>query len=63
MTRHIEEVLAERGERLLLVETSGLPAFEGTRAFYLKCGFTEVGRASYRATPHIYFERRLGETA
>jgi GNAT superfamily N-acetyltransferase len=29
----------------------------GAGDFYRKCGFTEVGRAEYRATPLIYFER------
>ena len=28
----------------------------GAGAFYLKCGFREVGRATYRATPLVYFE-------
>ena len=31
----------------------------GAGAFYLKCGFTEVGRADYRGVPLIYFERIL----
>ena len=29
----------------------------GAGDFYRKCGFTEVGRAVYRNTPLIYFER------
>jgi GNAT superfamily N-acetyltransferase len=29
----------------------------GAGDFYRKCGFTEVGRAFYRHTPLIYFER------
>jgi GNAT superfamily N-acetyltransferase len=29
----------------------------GAGDFYRKCGFTEVGRAEYRGTPLIYFER------
>jgi GNAT superfamily N-acetyltransferase len=29
----------------------------GAGDFYRKCGFTEVGRATYRHTPLIYFER------
>ncbi|MCG8652575.1 MAG: GNAT family N-acetyltransferase, partial [Pirellulales bacterium] len=33
---HVERALAARGERVLLVETSGLPSFERTRAFYRK---------------------------
>ena len=28
----------------------------GAGGFYRKCGFTEVGRATYRNTPLIYFE-------
>jgi GNAT superfamily N-acetyltransferase len=35
---HVERALTARGGRLLLVEASGLPSFERTRAFYLKCG-------------------------
>jgi len=31
---HIENHLKNRGERILLVETSGLPAFESSRNFY-----------------------------
>jgi GNAT superfamily N-acetyltransferase len=36
-----------------------LDAFDaegGAGEFYRKCGFREVGRASYRNTPHIFFE-------
>ena len=39
LMRHLEAGLAGRGERLLLVETSGLPEFARTRAFYLKNGY------------------------
>ena len=49
----------------LVVEWGGdalrLDAYDaeaGAGEFYLKCGFTEVGRASYRANPLIYFEYR-----
>lgn len=31
----------------------------GAGEFYRKCGFLEVGRASYRSTPLIYFEMVL----
>lgn len=41
---HIEEMLAERGERILLVETSGLESFDYVRAFYRKNGFEEEAR-------------------
>jgi ribosomal protein S18 acetylase RimI-like enzyme len=44
LMRHVEELLAARGERLLLVETSGLPSFERTRAFYRKIGYVEEAR-------------------
>lgn len=40
----IEEDLKESNQRLLLVETSGLPEFEQTRSFYKKLGFTEEAR-------------------
>jgi ribosomal protein S18 acetylase RimI-like enzyme len=41
---HVEQALTARGGRLLLVETSGLPSFERTRAFYRKCGYEEEAR-------------------
>ena len=40
----IEAMLGARGERVLLVETSGLPAFSRTRAFYEGCGYDEEAR-------------------
>ena len=44
MMRYVEQTLRTRGERLLLVETSGLPDFEYQRAFYQRCGYTEEAR-------------------
>ncbi len=44
LLRHVEPVLAARGERVLLVETSGLPSFERTRTFYHKCGYEQEAR-------------------
>ncbi len=41
---HIERLLAAAGERLLLVETSGLPDYERTRQFYRKLGYVEEAR-------------------
>jgi GNAT superfamily N-acetyltransferase len=32
----------------------------GAGPFYARCGFTEVGRTSYRNTPLIYYEMLLG---
>ena len=29
----------------------------GAGPFYEKCGFTEMGRVTYRITPLIYYER------
>ena len=39
LVRHVEKELEDRGARLLIVETSGLPAFATARAFYARCGF------------------------
>ncbi len=44
MVQYVEQKLAARGERILLVETSGLDGFEDTRAFYRKCGYEEEAR-------------------
>ncbi|MCJ8280082.1 MAG: GNAT family N-acetyltransferase [Rivularia sp. ALOHA_DT_140] len=41
---HVEKTLTENGDRLLLVETSGLPNFEMTRKFYRKQGYEEEAR-------------------
>lgn len=44
LLRYVEDALAARGERILLVETSGVPEFEYQRAFYRKCGYEEEAR-------------------
>ena len=44
MLRYIEQTLTQRGERLLLVETSGLDSFEKTREFYRKSGYEQEAR-------------------
>jgi GNAT superfamily N-acetyltransferase len=36
---YLEALLKANGERILLVETSGLPEFEQTRKFYKKCSY------------------------
>jgi ribosomal protein S18 acetylase RimI-like enzyme len=41
---HVEALLSNRGELLLLVETSGLPSFERMRSFYRKCAYGEEAR-------------------
>jgi ribosomal protein S18 acetylase RimI-like enzyme len=47
----VERLLQARDARVLLVETSGLPEFEATRAFYAKCAFVQEARIRdfYRA--------------
>lgn len=34
----------------------------GAGGFYTRCGYTEVGRKTYRTTPLIYFELRLSDS-
>ena len=41
---HVEAQLAASGERVLLVETSGLPEFARTRGFYAGLGYDEEAR-------------------
>ncbi len=41
---HVEAQLVAAGARVLLVETSGLPAFARTRAFYAGLGYEEEAR-------------------
>ncbi len=44
MMGYVEQLLASCGERVLLVETSGLPSYARTRRFYRKCGYDEEAR-------------------
>lgn len=44
LLRHVEDDLRSRSQRLLLVETSALPAFDRARAFYRACGYDEEAR-------------------
>ena len=44
LVRYAEAEIAKRGGRILLIETSGLPEFETTCAFYRKCGYSEEAR-------------------
>lgn len=41
MMRYIENLLREKGNRILIVETSGKPGFELTREFYHKCNYVQ----------------------
>jgi len=40
----VEDDLRNRGQRLLLVDTSGTAQYDRTRDFYAKCGYTAVAR-------------------
>lgn len=44
LMKHVEKMLTERGERVLLVETSGTDDFEYVREFYRNSGFKEEAR-------------------
>ena len=44
LLQYVEQFLMKQGERLLLVETSGMECFELTRLFYRKNGYDEEAR-------------------
>ena len=44
LMHYVESMLVARGERILLVETSGLPTFADTRAFYHSIGYIQEAR-------------------
>lgn len=44
LLHHVEGVLRERQQRLLVVETSGTPQYDRTRRFYEKLDYTAVAR-------------------
>ena len=49
LVAHLESVLQTRAARLLIVETSGLPAFAAARSFYSSAGF------NYEATIKSFY--------
>ena len=60
---HAERDLAGRGQRLLLVQTSGVPSFERTRAFYAGLGYDEEARVRDYYEPGddmVLFRKALG---
>jgi ribosomal protein S18 acetylase RimI-like enzyme len=62
MLKYVENHLKELGERLLLVETSGLPNFEKTREFYLKNNYEKEAtiREYYKeGDDKIIFRKKL----
>ncbi len=44
LVRHLEAILKDRGQRVLIADTSGTDAFRQTRAFYRKNGYSEEAR-------------------
>lgn len=44
LMRHLEQTLSQRNGRVLIVETSGLPDFDRTRAVYKRLDYVEVAR-------------------
>ena len=65
MVHHVEQLLISRGGRLLLVESSALPEFDGTRAFYRGLGYSQEAciRDFYsEGEDKIVFRRVLAST-
>lgn len=54
-----EAIAAAREWPAQSIRLDAYDAAAGGRGFYLKCGFREVGRVTYRKTPLIYFELLL----
>lgn len=44
IVKRLEEILRKRGHRVLIADTSGTSAFDETRKFYRKNGYTEEAR-------------------
>ncbi|MEA5447920.1 GNAT family N-acetyltransferase [Leptolyngbya sp. CCNP1308] len=64
LLRHVEQTLVTRGERMLIVETSGSSGFEGVRRFYTNCGYQAEGRIrDFYAADYdkVAFRKVLGE--
>ena len=62
LLRYVEADLSAHGGRILLIETSGLAAFEGTRRFYRACDYNDEARIrDFYATGEdkIVFLKRL----
>lgn len=63
LLRHVEDALRADGQRMLLVETSALPGFDGARAFYRKNGFEEEARIRdfyQQGEDKVVFRKQLG---
>jgi ribosomal protein S18 acetylase RimI-like enzyme len=63
LLREVERLLQERGQRLLLVQTSGEDQYARTRQFYLGCGYRQAARVDdYYAAgiAMVLFRKELG---
>lgn len=49
LLEHVEATVASQQGRLILVETSGTPAYEAARRFYEACGYR------YQAVIHDFY--------
>jgi ribosomal protein S18 acetylase RimI-like enzyme len=63
IVKHLEAALSERGQRVLIVDTSGTPEFRQTREFYRKNGYVEEARIRdfwAAGSDKVVFWKRLG---
>jgi ribosomal protein S18 acetylase RimI-like enzyme len=61
-----QEILCSLSARMIVAETSGLPAYEAARGFYMKCGFSEEARIKDFYKPDddiVFFVKRLKQKA
>ncbi len=64
LMRHAEDDLRRRGQRLLIVRTSGTPQYARTRSFYRRLAYTEQSRVPDYWTDGddlVLFTKRLGD--
>jgi GNAT superfamily N-acetyltransferase len=62
----VETQLAQWNARMLIVETSGRPTYESTRAFYAKLGYAEAARVRGFYAPdddRVLYTKRFGAGA
>jgi GNAT superfamily N-acetyltransferase len=55
--KEARRIAKERNADSICLDAFDCPA--GAGPFYAKCGFREIGRATYRTIPHIYYETIL----
>lgn len=66
LTKEMERRLARTNARLVLIETSSRPAYEPTRAFYLRRGYEEAARVKDFYEPgddRVIFAKRMQPAA